>query len=416
MRRLVGLLVLAPLAGGPAAAEEWPVHGFFQVSSAYRLVDAEGCPPTQRLACEESFLLGEGRLRLEVSPRGDRWALLAKGELILDAVEGEVDVALRESYLDVRFPALDLRLGRQVITWGVGDLIFINDVFPKDWTAFIAGLPLEYLKKGSDAVSATGHVAGASIQLVLIPRFEDDTVPEAGGRFRFNDPAAAIESRWTDQPSGFDDVEVGLRVSGNVRGWDLSFYAYRGFFHSPAGEPEPGPRLRLFFPPLSVYGASAQGAAMGGVVSLEAGYYDSRSDRSGRNPLVENPSTRLLVGYQREVAADFTVTGQYSVQVMRHYDQYRDSRLPGMAKRSAARHVVTLRLTQLLLHQTLRLGAFALVSPNEGDWHVGPEAHYQLTDALSATVGVSAFGGPHRTDVGQFQDNSNLHAVVRYAF
>jgi hypothetical protein len=87
-----------------------------------------------------------------------------------------------------------------------------------------------------------------------------------------------------------------------------------------------------------------------------------------------------------------------------------------MAKRPAARHVLTLRLTQLLLHQTLRLGVFALASPNEGDWYVGPEARYQITDALSATLGVNAFGGPRRTEYGQFEGNSNLYAVVRYAF
>ncbi len=362
-------------------------------------------------------MLGEGRVRLEVSPRGERWVFNAKTELIYDAVAGRVDAQLREGYLDLRFPALDLRVGRQVITWGVGDLIFINDVFPKDWVAFVSGLPLEYLKKGSDAVSATGHWAGTSLQLVLAPHFVADTVPEAGGRLSFFDPAAAIESRRTDDPSpSIDHTEAALRVFRNLFGWDISLYAYRGFSRTPAGEVEPGPRLRLFFPPLSVYGASAQGAALGGVASLEAGYYDSRSDRSGRNPAVENSSIRLLAGYQREIASDLTVSGQYSLRVMEDHSAYLKSRGPGMPRRPAARHVLTVRATQLLLHQTLRLGLFALASPNEGDWFLNPEAGYQVTDALSATVGLNLFGGPRRTDYGQFEGDSNLHVVVRYAF
>jgi len=57
-----------------------------------------------------------------------------------------------------------------------------------------------------------------------------------------------------------------------------------------------------------------------------------------------------------------------------------------------------------------------LVSPNEGDWYAGPEARYQVTDALSATVGLNVFGGPRRSEYGQFEGNSNLYAVVRYAF
>ena len=101
---------------------------------------------------------------------------------------------------------------------------------------------------------------------------------------------------------------------------------------------------------------------------------------------------------------------------MREYDEYLRNRGAGMPRRSAARHVLTLRLTQLLLHQTLRLGIFALASPNEGDWYLGPEARYQVTDALSATLGVNVFGGPRRSDYGQFEGNSNLYVVVRYAF
>jgi hypothetical protein len=419
VRRCLGLAVLVSLlfAGVASRAEELPLHGFLQAGSAYRLIRLDRCPETQRLACEEEFVLGEGRLQLELAPRGERWGLLAKGELIGDGVGGEVDGELREGYLDLRLPALDLRLGRQIITWGVGDLLFINDVFPKDWVAFISGLPLEYLKKGSDAVNATGHWAGTSLQLVLIPRFEADTFPEAGGRLSFHDPMAGIESRRTDEPSpAFDHTEAGLRFFRNVGGWDLSLYAYRGFFHSPAAEVEPGPALRFFFPPLNVYGASGQGAALGGVLSVEAGYYDSRQDPSGQNPSIENSSVRLLGGYQREIMPDLTLWTQYYVQVMEDHDEYMSTRAPGMPKRPAARHVLTFRLTWFLLHQTLRLGLFALGSPNDGDFYVNPEVKYNVTDALWGALGVNLFGGPQPTEFGQFEADSNLYVVVRYAF
>lgn len=410
------LVALVGLAG-PAGAQELPAHGFLQGAAAYRLARPDACPRTQRLACREDFVLGEGRARLEVAPRGERWGLMAKGELIGDVVAGEVEGDLREGYLDLRFPVADLRAGRQVITWGVGDLIFINDVFPKDWVAFISGLPLEYLKKGADALSVTGYRGPASLQILLIPRFESDTVPAAGGRLRFNDPLGTVESRRTDDPSpALDNTEAGLRLAGNLGGWDLALYAYRGFFHTPAAEVEPGLRLRLFFPPLNVYGASAQGAAVGGVWSVEGAYWDSRADRDGRNPAVENSSVRLLAGYQRELVPDLVLSGQYHVQVMEDHEEYRATRAPGMARRPGARHVLTLRLTRLLFHQTLRLGLFALGSPNEGDWYLAPELRYQVTDALSATVGVNAFGGPRRTEFGQYEGNSNLYAVVRHAF
>ena len=165
---------------GAAGAQSLPIHGFLQGESAYRLRQPDRCPPTQRSACRDAFVLGGERLQLEVAPRGEWWGFLAKTEVIHDAITGDAEVDLREGYLDLRFPALDLRVGRQIITWGIGDLIFITDVFPKNRVAFISGLPLEYLKKGSDAVNVTGHWAGTSLQLVLIPRFEADTLPQGG--------------------------------------------------------------------------------------------------------------------------------------------------------------------------------------------------------------------------------------------
>jgi hypothetical protein len=409
------MLVIAQAA--PAATQQWPLHGFLQAGSAYRPIQPDRCPRTQRQACEEEFVLGEGRARLEFLPRGEWWGLVAKGELIGDAVGLEVRGELREGYLDLRFPVLDLRLGRQIITWGVGDLIFVNDVFPKDWVAFISGLPLEYLKKGSDALSATGHWAGTSLQLVVIPRFEADTLPEAGGRLRFNDPMATVGARRTDDPDpGVAGPEAGLRLFRNAGGWDLSLYFYRGFFHAPAAEVEPGPRLRLFFPPLDVYGASAQGAALGGVLSLEAGYQESRHDRSGLNPAIENSRFKYLAGYQRELLPDLTLGLQYAGDVMEDHAAYRQTRGPGMANRPTVRHLLSGRLTWLLLHQALRLGLFLLASPNEGDFYVNPEVKYNVTDALWGTLGLNLFGGPRRTEFGQFEGNSNLYLVVRYAF
>jgi len=155
---------------------------------------------------------------------------------------------------------------------------------------------------------------------------------------------------------------------------------------------------------------------LGGVLSLEAGSHDSRHDRSGRNAAVENSSVRLLTGYQREIVPDLTPSGQYYVQVMEDHAEYIGSRGAGMPHRGAARHVLTARLTQLLRHQTLRLDLFALASPSDGDWYLGPEARYQITDALSATVGLNVFGGPRRSDYRQFEANSTLYTVVRYAF
>lgn len=49
-----------------------------------------------------------------------------------DADIRSLNVAFRPS--DV----LDVKIGRMVSTWGTGDLVFINDMFPKDWQSFLS--------------------------------------------------------------------------------------------------------------------------------------------------------------------------------------------------------------------------------------------------------------------------------------
>ncbi len=47
---------------------------------------------------------------------------------------------------------VNLKIGRQVFTWGTGDYLFINDLFPKDYESFYIGRDDEYLKRPSEAV------------------------------------------------------------------------------------------------------------------------------------------------------------------------------------------------------------------------------------------------------------------------
>ena len=49
----------------------------------------------------------------------------------------------------------DVSIGRQVQTWGTGDLLFLNDLFPKDFQSFFSGRDDEYLKAPGNAIRIT---------------------------------------------------------------------------------------------------------------------------------------------------------------------------------------------------------------------------------------------------------------------
>ncbi|OGR19857.1 MAG: hypothetical protein A2X81_14710 [Desulfobacterales bacterium GWB2_56_26] len=365
------------------------------------------------------FKWAEERAQLQLDVAKDYVQLHLKTDAFYDHVDTDADVELREGYLDYVAPSWDVRAGRQIITWGVGDLVFINDVFPKDYEAFFSGRPLEYLKKGVDGVKAGLYPDFASFEIVVIPFFEPNNFPDPA-RFHLFDPIPGIDRKEEEPATSLDNVEVAVRAYRNLAGFDASLYSYRGFFRQPSALPDDSSaptRLTLLYPELSVYGASLQRNALDGLVSLEAGYYDSREDRDGADPMLPNSQTRFLAGYQRQLWEDCTLGLQYYVEYMNDYSEYERNVPPGFPREKEWRDLVTVRLTQLLRHQTLALSWFSFWSQADNDYLLNPEVKYNLTDHLWAAVGGMIFGGEEEsTQFAQLDENDNVYLQMRYSF
>jgi len=410
------LLLILMLSVEPVLSADIETHGFLLLNYAGRTMDER---PAQN---NSDFLLGEERLRLDVSAWAQKIEASArfKGDLFHDAVDDKAELEVREAYVDYTTGNFDARLGRQIATWGVGDLLFINDVFPKDWVSFFSGRSLEYLKVGVDGARVRFSGETVNAELMLIPFFTPDTLPTPA-RFFLYDPLATVTNRVETQPtSTYDNSELALRLYRRAGEFDVAAYLYKGFWRSPSMRPDDPvapTQIDLFYSELYVYGVSAQGNALGGVLSLETGYYDSRDDRNGNDPAIANSQSRFLIGYQRQLKQDLTLGVQYYTEIMADYDQYKQSLPAGFAAQRRYRVTVTLRLEQLLMHQTLRLSLFTFYSPADDDYLVQPKMSYQFSDELSATLGANLFGGKKETTfLGQFDKNDNLYLSARFDF
>lgn len=387
------------------------LHGFGETRVGPRI---DGDP-----AHSESFTLAEIRLQADYERSWSAAALDAKGDLILDGVSDAVDTELRQACLTFR-PAgsVDLRVGRQVMTWGTGDLLFINDLFPKDWRSFFIGRDEEYLKAPSDALRLGWFGSSVNLDLVYTPEFEADRFIR-GERLSFFDPLAGgfvgdDRPLSADIPDNrFDDDEIALRAYGNAGSYEIAAYAYTGFWKSPAGrDPD---TLRATFPALDVFGASARGPIGPGIGSVEIGYYASRDDSNGSDPFVDNGEMRFLAGYELELARELTGSFQYYLERLLDHDRYTAS-LPAGEPRDENRHVVTARLTKLLKNQTLIPSFFLYYSPSDRDGYLRPRLTYEPSDSWSVELGGNVFfGQDDHTFFAQFEGNSNLYAAVRFS-
>lgn len=422
MRRAPTVAAMVMVLSWPSAAQqrsEFPVkiHGFLIGNLAVRA--GRDRPPN---GDGGAFVLGEGRLRLDVeaATRAGHAFFLVKGDVFHDAVANRADGDLREAYVGYRRGPADLRLGRQVLTWGVGDLFFINDVFPKDWESFFTGRPMDYLKRGVDAFRAQYSSPVLNIDLVATPFFRPDVLPSPRRFFLYN-PLAGVAGEQERIPAArAENTELALRLYGRVAEFDLSLYGYRGFWRTPAvaaATENDTLRATRFYPRLVVWGAGAQRNWLDGVVSLEGGHYGSRDDRSGVDPTIPNSEWRFLAAYQKQIGRERTAHLQGYVEIMESYAAYRRSLPAGAPLRDRARAVFSVRLTQFWGYQSWKLSVFLAHSPTDSDYFLQPEVSHRLTDKLSVAVGANIFGGRQdATFFGQMGKNDNIYLSARFDF
>jgi len=375
---------------------------------------------TDRNQDEKNASIAEARLQLDLST-DLTWAILKlKSDFVGDLVEEETRAELRD--FSISFSPLDfvdIRAGRQIITWGTGDLLFINDLFAKDWESFFIGRDTEYLKAPSDALKTSIFWEAVNLDLVYVPVFNGSKFIDGTRISYWNNLSGTIGDRTNtlrdEERNRFgNDSEFAARLSKNIDSIELAFYLYSGFWKTPEGiNPT---TFDLIYPRLTVYGLSVRAPVLGGIGNIETGYYDSRQDSAGNNPFIRNSEVRLLAGFEHELATDFTGAFQYYLEWKQDYDQY-EQNFTGVKAADEYRHLFTVRLTRLLMNQNLTFSLFTYYSPSDHDAYLRPKASYNISDHWKVEAGGNIFiGRDDQTFFGQFEDNTNIYASLRWSY
>ena len=396
--------------------------GFIEHRLGFRIHDTD---------LHDQRYINETRLHTAFDKHADNWSLEFGADFLYDEVAKDhgVDLESGDGWFDLRklivlwkaHPNIDVRLGRQVMTWGMGDLVFLNDLFPKDWRYWL-GRDIGYIKAPSDTLKLSFYHDMANVDLIYSPRF-DATRYVSGERLSFYHPMLgrrigiddAIE---VDKPDEwFNDDELAMRIYKIIRGAELALYAFDGFYKSPGGfDPAGG---KFIFPRLRTLGFSVRRPVGPGLLNLETAYWYAKDDPDGDNPFIDNGHTRLLAGYEWEAAKNFTVGLQYYAEHMHNYDNYSENMINRATSLGKVHDLFSIRLTKFMLSQKLKLGLFSYYTPSDGDLYLRPEINYQITDDWTVEAGGTWFDV--RTDeqnafFGQFKYNSNVYVMVRYSF
>lgn len=423
--RLILLLLIGPFAfaqddNGDDWGEEWADDEKAGLDWIGFIEGALGSRWTTDPRTGSKGTLREVRVRVETDWVNDVLTIGFKGDALYDDIVEEFDVEIRN--LTLAFSPgknLDVKIGQQVLTWGTGDLLFLNDLFPKDWVSFFAGRDTEYLKAPSSSARFNLYTSRVNVDFAWIPVFEPDNYL-SGERFSFFSPlsgekVAPDPPLSADEPKkDFENGEFALRLFRTFNGTEYALYGYRGFFKQPLGLND---RLIPDFPPLISVGASLRGNQWSGLFNTEVSYYFSRDDRSGTNPLIPNDQFRLLLGFEREAVANFNIGVQYFLEWTQDHDQLIENSLAPEFEPDEYRHLFTTRLTWRTMMDNLIWSVFVFYSPSDQDYYLRPKLTWRYGDQWTSDVGLSLFGGAEEhTFFGQLDDNSNAYARVRYHF
>jgi len=378
---------------------------------------------------QKQMSLGEMRLQLDIEKALEKLTINFVSDFLYDPVlnDHSIDLEKGQGFVDIRkasitfspMDSLDVKMGRQVLTWGTGDLIFINDLFPKDWNSFFIGRDDEYLKAPSDAIKTAFFFGDLNLDIIYMPKFDADRFID-GTRISFYDrglggPRGRVNPVIDDRPDGwFENDELALRLYRSFGAIETAAYYYNGYWKSPAGQDMTTGNAT--FPKLQTFGASARGPISKGIATIEVGYYKSEGG-SALNPLVRNDEFRFLVGYEQEISAELTGSVQYYLERKLSYDDYLASLPAGAIMDRQNRHIFTIRLTKLLMQQNLRLGLFNFYSPSDKDGYLRLKATYKIRDNLKIEAGGNIFYGQVKYSFfGQFKDSSNIFTALQYSF
>lgn len=347
----------------------------------------------------------------------------------------DLDIDLREVYMDIYFDNMDLRIGRQMIIWGKADGVFITDIIsPKDLGEFLLR-DFDEIRTGITSLKADYYLGNNTLEFVWVPTFTSTMMPDEPSIWsrvpKFDLPATVDESE-KDIPGRLENSEAFLKFSGMSSLIDFEIMTGTMWDDDPTmhilpeftmidGNPQPtGLLLKPQHHRLNLMGGSFSTEIKGFVVRGEGAYYTGKQfsalDTQMNMPLnlVEKDYLHYLIG------TDFNIgETQFSTQfIQRAIMDYDDAIV-----QDETDNMMTFLANRTFMRETLTLQLFSYVGLNYEDALIRPTIAYDIADGFELLAGANIFFRNDDTEpadvsemFGYFDDNDMAYLKVKYSF
>jgi len=388
--------------------------------------ELELVPGVELTLAKHASLIASARLRLDAydklepgRPSYSNYSTASKPLRLGDAGSAEI----RDLYLEFRSEKGLTRLGKQQIVWGRLDGIKVLDlVNPQDFREFIIddfgdsriGLWSAYLDYG---------VGNWRAELALVPDGTVHAIPESGAwyeltapRFRFgtspNQEALPVS---TAAPGlSLDDTAVGLRLSRQLDGMEISAVAYTGM------DPEPLARIasvggetvvERFYERRDAFGFSFDLGLGSAVLRAEYAFQPKRAFNSRSN---DQLATLALDQHRGAIGMDVDGPLGLFINIQYLVDTIADA--PPDLVRPETDRIGTLYLRRTFAYNTFAIEARLYRSFTDRDQLASINIKYAISDSISIGLGAEHISGVREGLFGQFVDRDRVTLSLRHTF
>jgi len=361
---------------------------------------------------------------------------------------------LRECYLDIFTPRLDMRLGKQQVVWGTADgvriLDMVNPLDYREWTLKDypdIRIPLWMLKVESEIIS------NGFLQFLAIPDYEPNYYAPAGSPFALRTvvlgaqtASAFVTSRTVDNipERTFENTKIGLRWRNVIEEGLLSGLEYTlnylhtydfgtsYYIYSP-GSPsisflrnaEQIEVLGFSFAKSITKGLLNTSFGKGWTVRGEFAYIKNGAMNYGVDAgivgTVDVDQYNWVLGFDKTFWTSWDFSMQFIQLIANAKEEYRtqgDYTLlfgPTRGPLDKTENMITCLIGTSFMHDRV-MPQILFLYTDDNDWRISPKLKFEVNDNWMITTGFHFFEGQQQHLNGQFDGNDQFFLETKYSW
>lgn len=320
----------------------------------------------------------------------------------------------REAYFDLYFGNVDLRLGKQIVSWGKTDGLNPTDnITPMDYT-YRSPYPDDRRMGNYLARMKYRFQGDLGVEAIWIPFYEASVLPLEVIPL----PDNVMYSGQTDISNSLSNSGYAAKLFYEGTNWDGSLSYFNGY------EPNAGFAMGSVhfpgtgLPQISFETRPYRKQVFGADFSTGLGNYGLRTEMAYthpedgylENPWVANPAVDLVLGIDRSFSS-FNIIAEYSVK---HVFDFQELHAPMDPRQQLSydleyynrlfngqvsqwSHVAMLRPSMSFFYDTMTAELVSRYNFSTGELALMPKVSYMLSDQISVNLGANYYMGGEGT-------------------